>query len=523
MLSKIEQKELLKIAVEQGTITPAIVDYLGTSVDVFAKNPIAGLGLKVFDFSKAGVKPVSIDGVEIDIPEIVDLLPNSKINQTAGSKTSMDVVSNELAASMGVKGDAGLFSAGVKASFRTSNKSAAYAFYSYVYESISYAEMKLNSIDSKYFTDDFASDLNALPESFSQDNYPQFATFFEKWGLYYLFHSGLGGELDTTNAVATSDSTTTATAQVDLSAQYKGLYYAGSFDASVTASASWSVFSSESVTQAYIQGGSLEAQGKVLAINPLEPSDNTVNAHTDWLKSLSENPAPTQMYFKPISGLAGSKKAAMDEAAHFYISSIQFASDLQFVKNTGSGGGTWNGGTAVYVNGVYERATSLENPGYQVLVLDRNQPSKVIDNRFFSFQRDNWENTYEQMYHDMYQFLEPIGNDCIVVFNSFQMLGGAFPTPDMQNYFTNVIGTGKALQQWADNSTVQQTGNGETVVVFDGTGIPNNGLGSGAGYFLGLFTPFYTVTTYRILNGATLVLGSNGKTEIMSAAQPENA
>ena len=514
MSVKIQPEELLRRAAEQGTITPAIIDYLGTGVNVFAPNPIEGLGLSIFDFSKAGTKMRDIGGIEVEIPSIVSLLPNPRYESTTGSSTSMESVSNDLAASVGVKGNAGMFSGGIKGSFKASRQDASYGYFTYLYETIGYAEMSLNSYDPQYFLDDFAADLDALPATYSQESYPQFAAFFEKWGLYFLGYAHLGGELDATNAVVTDSTTSTYSAQVDINAQYKGLFYSGSFESSVTASQSWASFSEKSETQFYIQGGTPATQGAIASINPLDPSQQTVDEHNAWLESLAESPAPINMQFQPIAILAGDKAQAMNEAANVYITSVQFATELTFDNETT---GLWDGGTAVHVDGRYIAPAASNETGFQVVVLDRQNPATVVDNRFFSYDRDNWENTYEAMYNDMYSFLSPISDDHIVVFNSIGILLATFPTSNMQTYFTNVLGCGKALQQWSNDKATYTSGGGVVAHLYYGVGVPGNGIGAGSAYSYDMYGEFFSYTTYRNLNGASLVLKSSGKTTIEAA------
>lgn len=514
MSTKIQRKELLRSAIEQGTIAPAIVNYLGTGVNVFAPTPIEGLGLSIFDFSKADTKVVGIDGLEVEIPTIVNLFPNPHFKKTSGSKTSMEAVSNELATSVGVKAGAGLFSGGIKGNFKASRKDATYGYYTYLYESIGYAEMRLSTYDPQYFSDDFAADLDALPATYSQESYPQFASFFEKWGLYFLDHSRLGGELDATNAVITSSNTSTYSAETDINAQYQGLFYSGSFDASVTGTQSWASFSEFSETQFYIEGGTPATQGAIAGINPLEPSQQTVDDHTAWLESLAKAPAPVHMQFQPIASLAGNKAQAMNEAAYVYITSVQFATEL---KVSSEYAGIWNGETSIHVNGVYIEPQESNQTGFQVVVLDRNNPATIVNNRFFSYDLDNWENTYEAMYNEMYSFLQPITDDNIVVFSSIGVILGAFPTPNMQNYFTNILGCGKALQMWANDKATILSGGGVVTNLYYGVGVPNNGLGAGAAYYFDMYYEFKNYKVYRNLNGASLVLKSSGKTTIEAA------
>lgn len=513
-----EKEQLLQKAAQQKTLAPAIIDYLGTAVDVFAPTPAEGLGLSIFDFSKAETKTVEIAGIELDIPSIVNLLPNTKISQQAGAKTSVISVANEISASVGVEGRAGMFSAGIKASYSQSNTDSSEAYYAYMYESVSFAEMLLNTQDSKYFSDDFAKDLNALPSTLDKKGMQAYSQFFHKWGLYYLSHCGLGGELDTLNAVSKNNSTSTTTAQVDLSAQYQGLFYSGKFEASVTGSQSWQSFSSFSQTQFYITGGSPGAQGKILSLDPMKPSQTSVDAHVEWLNSLAMTPSPTQMYMRPISELAGAKQSVMNEAASRYVTSVEFSTNLTYNGYTSQGGGSgeeWSGQAAVYVNGSYVPPANVKNPGFQVTILDRLNASNIVANEFFGYDQSNWQNSYEQMYHEMLSFLQRYGNDNIVILASDEVYGGAYPTTEMQNYLNKILGVGATLEKWANNQGGRKSAHGEVTVLFYVVGVPNNGLNSGYGFYQGLFEYYGNSKTYSNINGASLLLNSDLKTTIV--------
>lgn len=508
--------DLAEASFKKETLVSAMVDYLGSTVDVFADNPQQGIGLSIFDYSKIPTREVIFNGEEVRLPVNVKLLPLPTFDVSSGSSTSMDSTSNAISASLGVKAGYGFFSAGAKAKFSASSNSASQFYYTYVYESIALGSLELLSWDPAYFSDDFKADLDALPANFSKDDYPQLARFLEKWGMYFVMACGLGGELDAFNSVAVNSSTTEISAQADLTAQYKGLLYSGEFDASITGSSSWSTFSKLSETQFHVEGGSAATQGKIVAMNPMEPSPKTVEANVEWLESLAEAPSPNQMRLKPISQLAGDKAMALEKAAETYVTAVEFNTSLNYHAPADTPWyGTWVGRGTVYVNGHFQQSPNVVDPGFQVVIVDRYDPSRIVANEFFSYDDADWQLSYPTMYEEMMEFLNGFGNEHIVVLCSQEIRGGAFPTEAMQNYLVNVLGVADGVETWA-RSSGRQSNNGLSRTLFYAVGVPDSGFNSGAWFSKGFHESYNSYRSYRNQNGASIRLDSNLKSAIQS-------
>jgi hypothetical protein len=506
-------------AAEVGSIAPAVMDYLGKTVDVFAATPFQGLGLSVFDLSKSGMKTVTADNYTFEIPRMTDLLPHSRQVPSYGSETSVERVANKLAASIGVEGKAGFFSAGLKAKYEESNTSQSYTYYAYVKNSIAFADIDLNNLNPEYFSDDFANDLGSLPAECTSETYPQFARFFHKWGLYFLKRCSLGGELNAFNAVNAYKSTSLQSAELDLKAQYEGMFYSGKFSADVTDTQSWKTFSQYSQTTLYIQGGSLESQTRIMGLNMLEPGNNSVDAFANWTNTIPITPTPAEMYFDPIWDLQSdaTKRNALREAARQYITTINFNT---YVHYAGSPAGeVWEDRVAVSVNNVYIPPSSTDAPGFQVMVLDRLNPDAgPVSNKLYTYDADNWQNTYEQMYQAMYNYVKSLDANHIVIFSSQHLYGGAFPTRDMADYFADVMGVSKELNTWA-NSEARKSSNGKITVLFYVVGVPNLGYNKGSGFYGNLFEEYGSFTTANFSSGASVVLEEDHSARIISFQQ----
>ena len=503
------------------SITPAVMDYLGKAVNVFAPTPFEGLGLSVFDLAKSGMKTVTADNYQFEIPKMTDLLPHTRNVPSFGSETSLESVTNKLAVSVGVEAGAGFFSAGVKGYYERSNSRNAYTYYAYVKNSISFADIDLNNLNPEYFSDDFAADLGMLPGECTSGTYPQFAHFFEKWGLYFLRRCSLGGELDAFNAVSISNSTTLQSAAVDIDAQYNGVFYQGGFSSSVTDKQSWQTFSSSSRTNLYIQGGSLQTQSRIMGLNMLQPGSQSVEAFADWENSLPITPTPVDMYLAPIWNLQGdaARRNAIRQAAAQYVTTVTINTYVNYPGPGYSSGEQWDDNAAVYVNNVYTPPVSSVEGGFQVVVLDRLNPGAgPVSNKFYSYNPDNWQSTYEEMYQNMYNDVKEYDSNHILVFCSRQLFGGAFPTRDMANYFGDVLGVAQELNAWA-NSSGRKSSNGRVTVLFYVVGVPNLGYNKGSGFYGDLWEQNTIFRTARFLSGASVVLQEDNSAKIVSFQQ----
>ncbi len=503
---------LFEKAVEAGTITPAIVDYLGRGMNVLASTPGEGLLLKIFDWDKSGYKPVEADGKSFEIPEITSILPAPSSYTRQSSQTSISSISDKLTASMGIslKGY-GCYSGGIKSNFEMSNTRDSQGYYAYYENNLMFGDIILDNESAQYFTDEFQNDLDALPETYDGSNFAPFGNFFDKWGLYFVSKCSLGGAVNAYNAVSIQSQTSLQSASVDLSAQYKGLFYQGSFDASVTGTSSWQVFSSDSETQLQVFGGSLKTQQALLGLDLLSPGPASVQAGESWADTIASNPYPLDIQSRPIYELAGDKKDAINQASKDYLTSIQFNTSEHLVNPYHD---TYGGRSTVLVNNKLVIPTDTANPGFQVVVLQRQAPVQIVSNEFYSYDLNNWQNTYETMYKEMAQNLEPYDESYIVVLCSVNLYTAVYPTPAFAHYLTDVLGvSADILATWEKDSTAAYE---DTSQLFYVAGIPN--LGPGTASVLSQYMGRSEIVSQHVIatTGATITLKGDGSGQILS-------
>ena len=506
---KMSPASLLRKSVEENAFAPAAVAYLGMGVDVFAPSPTEGLvhQLAIFDFNKCGTKIVDIDrNLRVELPEIVNMYPTSAYQAHTGSTTSKTATSNQISIGVGVEAGYNMFSAGVNTKFTKSNSKKNFAYYTSHIEKIAMADISLNTRSEEYFSDEFLEDLNALPENAAGDNYENYAQFFRKWGLYFLTYGSLGGDLSAYNAVQSSDVTTTNSCEVNMKAQFNALFYSGGLSTSVTNSESWSVYSEYSTTEFYISGGSPEKQGAVVSVDPLKPSQASVDAHTEWLQSVAIYPSVTNLQFDPIWTLAGSKRDAMKDAADRYVTAVGFHTNL----NKDNSPTVWSGLTAVYVNNEYHAPSQMDKPGFQVVIINRNDPNQIT-NHFFGYDYDTWQASSVKMYNEMYEFLQGYNDQYTVVLAAQNMNTGAYPTAEMQNYLEYTLGVEKALMEWSRHEN-RTSNNGMQLLNFTVVSSPGVAYNEGAGFF---FSAHWRDPMYIVLStGASVLLNGDGSPTI---------
>lgn len=500
VVQQITDLKLLEKAAALGTVTPAVIDYVGSGVDVWAPTPFDGLGLSLFDFSKCPTKTVTVGGQTITIPVIVDLLQTPGLVSNQFSSTSKTETSNEIAVEAGVKVKYGLFSGGANVAYKESNTTRNSVYYTNLVDEVSFADVLLNNLDPQYFATDFVNDLDGLPAAVDQSTYPLFGRFFAKWGIYYLNRCSLGGSLNAYNAVVINDNTNTNSSKSDISGQYDGLFVSGSFSASLTTSYSWATYSRESTTKIAITGGTPAEQAAVAHVDPLKPSLDTVAAYQNWLGTTATTPAVNRLKFNPIAELAGNKRDQVSKAIGMYMTNVTINLDRKRKPNAIY---FWDGLGQIWLNDVHVPISDGTKPGFDVCIIDRKDSAKVVT-RFFGYTEANWQVEAPKMYLDLLNYLKTYDSNYTIVLCAQSMGNGACPPAEFVDYTTNVLGAGTAAKSWVQDTNM--SGDGLRSVCYMLISSPNIGNNAGASQFIDMYAYNPPATTFSYQGAATMVL-----------------
>jgi hypothetical protein len=431
---------------EPRDVTSAIADYLGHGFNIYeANNSSSIMPSAIFNFQGKNCpsRTITYGGVDYTIPEIVDFLPDMRVSNESGATSQMSSLEEKFAASLDVSGSYGVFSAQLKTSYEESNTHTSESYYGYHFTTIGLGTFTLRRQEAQYFTDGFTADLAALPTTYSKDTFTEFQSFFNKYGIYFLSKFRAGGQLQMTNAVERTDSTSESTASADLSAQYDGLFVSGSFSASVTKSQAWEEFSKSSKTNLQGYGGSTKAISDLVAIDPMNPSEASLAAYQEWADSIGTAAVPTNYTLTPISQVCGDKESAVAAAMKAYACQINITTN--FDKDYGSGTPKYKLYGKLSING--KKATlpsSAKSPsdeaGIQVVIIDRKEPDTFIVNNFFTYDPDRWQETYPVMYEGLYETLKDYTEPkYLVILRSSNLQKGCFPLGKFYDYITETL------------------------------------------------------------------------------------
>lgn len=439
-----------------GGLQKAIISFLGHGFDESAKSAFSEVKpLSIFDFSDFNTKIIEVNGTEYTVPEFVDALPNTGVEESDGCEESIATVSESLAASTNMSANYGCFHGGLSAAYQKSHTASSSSLYAYFFASVNLADFCISSIDEKYLSADFRADVKNLPESVDESNFEDFLSFFKKYGVYYVNKISAGGRVHLYNSVVANSGSDSESAKADIHAQYKGLFFSGSLDASISKSESWSNYSKNSRTVLEARGGTTEAISALVGIDPVAPDATTKAKYELWVQSVGQSPIATKTEVGQVADLCGDKRAAVAEAAGTFLTSINF---LTYLKSDDpwKGYGSWTFTGSVYVNGAKVEVDDGGRAGYQVVVFNRYNHKKLFWSKFYPLDLENWQASVQPMYDQMTSDLSEGKNKDsanTVIIRSQNLPITCYPSESFLGYLRSTLAADdKIFQEWKDKN-----------------------------------------------------------------------
>lgn len=429
---------------------------VGQGFDVFGEVNTNSFLTPLLDPNKAQKKVFTLVGKDFLIPTYINPIENTSGYYEGGTYMSRNDFQNSVAVNVQATAGYGLFSGEMKAAYK--NEFSSSSEYAYTYNNFysSLAVLQLAEY-SGYLRDSFVKKVADLPESVTPDNLNKFIAFFNEYGIYYTDKIELGGSLEFYVSVAKSAQMSEQEISAMMKAQYDGLFVKGSISSEITSKESWKKYSENSQYHISVTGGDPSLAGALTSINPLDPSQSTVNAYKDWLNSVSTSAAITNMKLKGIWMLCGDKSRVVQEAWLTYSETIHPKITLETSSYITFWPITQKPVTPIItVNGFNAQpsVSPISPVGYQALILSNDAESpRILYNKYFSLDPNSY-NWMTSSYPDLYQRMtDELSNTefnkkgNILILCSFGLGLNLCPTEPFYR-FLKLNGAGSELEYW---------------------------------------------------------------------------
>lgn len=434
---------------------------VGQGFNIYGEFNTRSLIRPLFDYNKGGTQVFTFLGKEYRIPSFMTALQNTSSYYSGGACETREQIQDSFAAHAGVAASFGAFSGEMQADFATQfedNSMYAYAYNDF-YTQLAYIELNPGA---EHLNDEFVKRVADLPAIANETTLPAFEAFFEEFGIYYTQKIVLGGQSSFLVAVDQSSQLSSADISAMVKANYNALVYSGSLDAEVAASETWHTYTSNSQTVIKGVGGDPTALAALVAINPLQPSTDTVSAFQAWVQSITTAPAIVDFTLKGIWELCGDKAGVVQTAWQLFGRKmhprLMIDTTSQVMPSTGPH--TPNP-PIINISGLSGPIQPSSPPsgacGFQLLILDGKDltgASAVLLDKYYTLpDNEVWWNLYQGLYESIQADILSSGFDGgnnVLVLASFG-LDNNMPPPASFYSLLQSAGAGAKLRYWEDH------------------------------------------------------------------------
>lgn len=434
---------------------------LGQGFDVYGVYGADSLLRPIFDLADTPTRTFTFLGKDYEIPGIVRGVQDTSSTYNSGSFTSREGFQEKVAAFAGVEGKYGAFSGELRAAYSTEVDRSSEYYYAFknFYTRLGYLQL---DPDTNLLNGEFIDAVDKLPDSVTKDNLPAFADFFARFGAYYTSQVSLGASLEFYNGVSKQTSDTVTQVAAMLEAHYTGLFTTGSISASVKDTQEWKSYAQNSTLSIATTGGDAIGAARLQSIDTHDPSTSTVSAFDGWLETISDNPAVSEYKLTGIWNVCGDKKSVVQQAWRLYGSAMHPRITMEATSPATQ--------PPTITLGYQVKPTDKPDTlaGWQIAILDRNDvsaPSKVVFDRYYTFDVENFTPTFEKVYQTMARDIQESGyadEDHILVACAYGIEYNCSPDSNFYGLLRSA-GGGELLQRWVQNAT-PGSGNGDRAV-----------------------------------------------------------
>jgi hypothetical protein len=313
----------------------------------YAANSLLGFGFNIngdfrdssrlrqlFDLNKTSRKTSSVYNAAVDLPDAcrVSFLSQPKFEYGSGSGSSVDEVTESLAASAGVNASYGGFSGQFRGSYAVNTNSRNEYSYVFRHAHIEYGSLVLTAFGKELFADEFVRRINALPKRVNPSNLGQFANFFRAFGSHYIHQVRIGAVLETNVAVEKSSQVDSKKIEAYLAAEYKGVFLSGKAELDVKKDGKYASYRSSRRLFLRGLGGDIEAIIRFAEASFENPSPASVEAYTAWVASTKDLPATLDFSLRPVWELMEDREDVARQAYRMMNEKMRARASLESIN-----------------------------------------------------------------------------------------------------------------------------------------------------------------------------------------------
>lgn len=216
-------------------------------------------------------------GIAYTVPDNIAVIPTTQSGGTAQVFEGVQEMQSYLGAQadLKVKGDAGLFSAEISASYEKIQDGTTSRYYCMFDARYQNWQMQLQDESPSWVSPSFLSDpeVSGLPESFSPENQEKFFSMFRKYGTHYIAEVAIGGSVNYSLGVAKSYSSDETKIKANIALEYNAVFV----DTKAEASVDWKSLGKSWADSRIVTVSSVGGNSSILeAVSPTyDYNDNT--------------------------------------------------------------------------------------------------------------------------------------------------------------------------------------------------------------------------------------------------------
>ncbi len=446
---------------------------VGQGFDIFGPFSTKSLISPLVDYGQGGTQVFTFLGKEYLVSNLIKPVESTSANYNGGTYEHREDFQNKIATHAGVQLGYGAFSGSMQVDFASQFSRNAEYIYSFktLYEQL--ATLTLEPVTENQLIAEFRNRISELPNQVDASNLQIFSDFFTDFGVYFTNRITLGASLGFYVSVETSSELDQKDLTASFEAQYNGLFVTGKIDAKFSDSKEWKTYSKSSQTNIRAIGGDPAKVAALIAVDPLDPSPDTLAKYTAWVASASSNPAVVDFSLKPIWELCGPKRNVVQEAWNLYGPLLH----PRLTISTSAQRIVWPITTEpappiITARELITPAQPATSPaGWQVVVLDGTKPpspASALLNKYYCVAKERvWYDAWNQMNNDIAkdlaekQLTQP-GN--ILIMASF---GISWQMPPNHNTIAvmDLAGAGKNLEDWLKDAGAGGSQSGNWILV----------------------------------------------------------
>ncbi|WP_271766486.1 MAC/perforin domain-containing protein [Aquimarina algiphila] len=461
-LTKTNFEEAVNLSASKGEIMPYLSQSngVGQGFDVFGAANANSFIRPLLDPAKVQKRVFSLLGKNFLVPDYINPIEKSSAYFEGGTYMTRSEFQNSIAANAKVEIGYGLFSGEMEAAYSNEKESSSEYAFTYNNSFIGVASLQLGEFENA-LRNSFLERVAKLPGDVSEQNLSDFISFFNDYGIYATNQIELGGAMKYYVSVEKSSELGEEEIEAMMKAQYNGLFVSGSISADIKKKDTWKKYSKSTNYTISVVGGDPSLAIKLAAVDPLEPSKETVELYSKWSDSVSSYPAMMDFKLTGIWTLCGDKKNVVERAWTLFSEQIHPAITLETTSTITRWPISVSPKTPIIAlngNPIKPKIAATTPVGYQLCILSNNGfLPKVLDNKYFCLDdsKQLWSPiSYRNLYSELSEYVTNSKfnkKDNILLLISFGMGQSVFPT---QNFYEvlKLNGAGEELNNWSNHS-----------------------------------------------------------------------